>query len=221
MKRIFLTSVKKCVIMSLGNGIFPQQNVFEEDLRMCKKVLALLLSVLLVFSAAGCSGSAPEPSSSVPSSQSESGSSVSSAPESSDLETGEPLEDDAGNGSSENGASDNDQVSTESIAALIELALPKEYTGKEVLYDDTSITINVWIDGVADGLTTIQAGGLDKGSWEDAKSGMIELAKACRELIDTAGRTDVILTVNVLNDQNLDNMLLSIENTSVLYDVLA
>lgn len=140
-----------------------------------------------------------------------------------DLKTGKPLEDEdeTDEESSEAASSSQEQVSTESIAALIEVALPKEYTGKEVLYDDTSITINVWIDGVAAAATMIQAGVIDKESWETAKSGMLAMAKSCRELIDTTGRTDVTLTVNVLNDQNLDNTLLSILNTTVFYDALA
>ena len=54
-----------------------------------------------------------------------------------------------------------------------------------------------------------------------AKNATVVMAQSLRELMDDAGLSDSALIVNVLNDLNQEKALLSILNTTIIYDVLA
>ena len=50
---------------------------------------------------------------------------------------------------------------------------------------------------------------------------MAALSSSIQNLIDTCGYPDVTLTLNVLNDQNHENTLLTLLECDIIYDALA
>lgn len=119
---------------------------------------------------------------------------------------------------------DSDSItSIEEIASIIEMILKENYSGCVVTCDDTGITANIWSDGVAEAVTATQLAGGDftDENWMLAKNATVVMAQSLRELMDDAGLSDSALIVNVLNDLNQEKALLSILNTTIIYDVLA
>ncbi len=110
----------------------------------------------------------------------------------------------------------------DSLCAAIESVLAQNYDHYSIEHDDSSITIGVWHDGIALELAAIQTSGGDENNadWAALKDGLVSVAKSIRGVIDTAGREDVYLVLNLLNDQNTEKTLLSIFDTTVFYDVL-
>lgn len=67
----------------------------------------------------------------------------------------------------------------------------------------------------------IKAGSTDHPNWTTLKNGMAALSTSIQNLIDTCGYPDVTLTLNVLNDQNHENTLLTLLEGNIIYDALA
>lgn len=107
--------------------------------------------------------------------------------------------------------------------SLIEISLAENFSGYDVDYEDSTITVNVWQDGLALALVTAQSedNQESKDAWETVKDNMTVMSDSIRDLIDTLELEDVMLLVNVLNDQNHDNVLLSITEGVVIYDAMA
>lgn len=120
--------------------------------------------------------------------------------------------------SSDDASSDDQMMSLETLCSTIKTVLGKNYSGCTVTHDDSTITVSVWIDGLA---LSLASGDQDtKDSWETAKDSLSELSESIDELVDTAGYNDVNVLFNVLNDLNHENALLSMLNGVVIYDVL-
>lgn len=115
------------------------------------------------------------------------------------------------------------EVSTETLASIIEGVLANNFENCEITYTDDSITINVWQNGIALAVSSIHLAGGDENhtDWVTMKNSMITLAGSICDLIDTSGRTDVLMYMNVLNDQNTENTLLMLLDTTIVYDCLA
>ena len=114
-------------------------------------------------------------------------------------------------------------MSLDTLCVLIESVLADNYSGCEVTHDDKSVTVNVWIDGLAAELTLAQMSESSdyEESWNTAKENTASLAGSICDLIDISGREDVYLIFNVLNDLNRENALLSILENTVIYDAMA
>lgn len=116
-------------------------------------------------------------------------------------------------------------ASLDVVCALIETTLKENYEehgGYEITHDDASVTVNVWIDGLAAEVIAAQQSESEalKATWETAKENTVAFAKSIREFMDTMGQSGAALTLNVLNDANHDNMLLGILEGVVIYDVM-
>lgn len=118
---------------------------------------------------------------------------------------------------------DDPSMSLDALCVAIESVLDKNYSGIDVTQDGESITVNLWVDGLCMELTLAEQSGNDnyKETWETAKANTVSLAKSICDLVDTSGYTDVFVTLNVLNDLNHDNVLLSIFEGIVIFDVMA
>lgn len=114
--------------------------------------------------------------------------------------------------------SENKGVSVESLCSLIEITLSENFSGYTVIPEENAITVNVWVDGVA--LEMAVGGAAAEASWEIAKESMMSMFDSIRGVIDAAGRDDVHLMLNVLNDANLENTLLSIFEGTIIYDAM-
>lgn len=107
----------------------------------------------------------------------------------------------------------------DTAVVLIESVLKENFENYSISHEDRIITINVWEDGIALDAMLASGGNEEfKSSW----AGMVENQKIfCNsvcDFIDTVGLDDVIVVVNVLNDGNKDNVLLSVMEGVVIYD---
>lgn len=120
-------------------------------------------------------------------------------------------------------ADESTQLPLDTVMALIEGVTAKNF-GKDnykMEYDETSVTISVWADGVAVGAAYAANG--DKEcleSWETLTKSTVDNCTSIVDSLNTAGYDDMIVTFNVLNDQNTENVLLMIVNGAVLYDAV-
>jgi hypothetical protein len=114
-------------------------------------------------------------------------------------------------------------TSVETIKLLLEGFLAQSFDYYSVEGDETGITINVGMDGVAAEVTAYKALGYDESyeSWAQMKEDMMVYYNSTYDLIETLGMKDPLLTVSVVNDQNTENTLLMIMYGVYVYDVMA
>ena len=115
-----------------------------------------------------------------------------------------------------------DKMSLDNLSDLIEIVLSQRFPNYDISNDGKTITVNIWMDGVAIELAAIQENGGDASdeSWVALKEGIGAMSDSICELIDTSGREDIYFALNVLNDQNLEKTLLSMLDSVIIYDVL-
>lgn len=116
-----------------------------------------------------------------------------------------------------------EQTSMDALCSILELAISDNFEHYNISYEDTSITVSLWQEGIAAEVTAIQMAGGDENNsdWVYLKNSITSLAGSMCNLIDTAGRTDVYLYTSVQNDQNTDNTLLMLLDQTIIYDCLA
>jgi hypothetical protein len=105
------------------------------------------------------------------------------------------------------------------IGTLLNAALAENYDHHSVEVEDGTITINVWNDGIAMA-TVYAAAGVDEvaESWGNLRESMVNLCNTIQDEVTDMGYPDTPVMLNLVNDQNTDNVLLSIYNGIVLYD---
>lgn len=109
------------------------------------------------------------------------------------------------------------------MAAVLESILRESYTGCQVTSENGDITADIWSDGLGDAVAAIrEAGGsFADESWMMAKDAVVLMSRSFRGLMDEAGLEESVLTVNVLNDLNREKTLLSVRDSTIVYDTLA
>lgn len=109
------------------------------------------------------------------------------------------------------------------MAAVLESILRESYTGCQVTSENGDITADIWSDGLGDAVAAIrEAGGsFADESWMMAKDAVVLMSRSFRGLMDEAGLEESVLTVNVLNDLNREKALLSVRDSTIVYDTLA
>lgn len=113
------------------------------------------------------------------------------------------------------------EMPTSTVAGLIEMALKENFTDYSIEYEDDIISVGIWQDGISAGATLALAGNQECiDSWNQMVENEIELCSGMKELADNFGRSDITIMLNVLNDLNTENVLLSIVNGSVFYDAV-
>lgn len=126
--------------------------------------------------------------------------------------------------SSDSSSSDSDSessVSLDLLAAAMNLTLQDSFENSDFSYDDTSITMTVWQDNIAAGALLAQQGNAElQESWNEMRDNLINMCQSARDMLDEAGYTDVTVTLNLLNDMNQDNTLLSVMDGVVIYDAV-
>ena len=98
-----------------------------------------------------------------------------------------------------------------SFIALSKIVLDENYPDHySIMENDDNIFINIWGDGVALEATAVKqnptAENMEK--WNTMKSGIESRSNSMQNLADEMGYTETIC-LNVLNDMNKDNVLLS------------
>ena len=111
-----------------------------------------------------------------------------------------------------------DVENIELLMAASEIMLSKSF-GKNysVSRKDNLVIINVWQDGMAAGVVGVQAGLVDKKEWTDMTKSIQSFAETIYEQFEPYGAN---VNVNVLNDMNTDNTLLTYLNGVKFYDIL-
>lgn len=117
--------------------------------------------------------------------------------------------------------SENETVSLDMLCGLVEIALGGSFSGKDVYHDGKDLIANVWMDGLTEELYAVKDhGGESPESWENVKVSMVNLAESLCNVLSTYGQEDFELRLNILNDTNHENVLLSILDDTITYDVM-
>lgn len=102
---------------------------------------------------------------------------------------------------------------------LIESVLKENFDNYTISHEDRIITINVWEDGIALGAMLASAGNEEfQSSWAEMVENQKVFCNSVCDFVDTVGLEDVVVVVNILNDGNKDNVLLSVMEGIVIYD---
>lgn len=112
-------------------------------------------------------------------------------------------------------------MSMDMTAAVIEALVSQNFENYKIDYDDSGITLSLWQDGLAAGSVLAAAGNQESvDSWNNIKESLITFCDSVSESMEAAGHGDATIMINVLNDQNTDNILLSALNGVIIYDVV-
>lgn len=107
----------------------------------------------------------------------------------------------------------------DTAVVLIESVLKENFDNYSISHEDRIITINVWDDGIALGALIAANGNEEfRSSWAEMAENQKHFCETICEFVDTLGLDDVVVVVNVLNDGNTDNVLLSVMEGVVIYD---
>ena len=129
-----------------------------------------------------------------------------------------------GEGSAEQTTADQsgqpDAISLDDAVTVVEAAVKSSYGSDFTLtHDDHSITFGVWRDGVAENALRAQSGDADSmTAWRNLVSSNQSLSSTMSNLLKSAGFQDVSVTVNILNDLNHDNTLLTVTDGAITYN---
>ena len=115
------------------------------------------------------------------------------------------------------------QLDPDTIISLIEMILADNFTDYSVNYEENYYTINVSSTNLASEVLSAKLAGYDEsyGPWVTLKESMTTRSNSIFDFIKTCGVEDPSLLINVINDQNKDNTLLSMLNGVIIYDALA
>ncbi|MBD5151194.1 MAG: hypothetical protein HDT16_01565 [Oscillibacter sp.] len=180
-----------------------------------KKVLSILLVILMTASLYGCGNSTDSPSTPSDPVDNTQQSNTEDIPQESALDQGESEPDETTEPITE--------ASLDDLCDIIELVSEGNYEDFDVFNDgENTITMNIRQDGLAAELALAMDANDEsvKQLWETLKESMIDVCNSTCDLIDTAGREDVSFLLNILNDTNHENVLLSITEGVVIYDVM-
>lgn len=112
------------------------------------------------------------------------------------------------------GSEEPPSLSLDALCALIDVTLSGNCSGKEVTHDGSTVTVNLWMDGLAGSLS-------HRESWESDKANAQELAASLQELAVACGQGDAALALHVLDGADHDAALLSFLNGEISYEAQA
>lgn len=112
-----------------------------------------------------------------------------------------------------------DSATLDAAVSLIKTAVGDNFKNFEIYHENNIITINIWEDGIAFGASLVASGNVENAkAWDDLVENQKEFCKSICDFVDTLGLDDVMVMVNVLNDGNRDNVLLSVAEGVVVYN---
>lgn len=124
-------------------------------------------------------------------------------------------------GTQEESTSGGLSVSAETAAALIESTLKDSFENVSVTCDGSTIVIDIWQTGIAYGVSEAVSGNSECiESWNTLVENMTGLSSAALEMAKTIGVQDASILLNIKNDLNTENALLTIFNDTVIYDAV-
>ena len=85
--------------------------------------------------------------------------------------------------------------------------------------DDSAVTLNIWPNGVGAEAYSASTGNVENiKSWSKRVYSMRELSPDLIKKMADAGYKGMSVIINVLNDENTDNILLTVKNGQVMYN---
>lgn len=110
----------------------------------------------------------------------------------------------------------------EDAVAALDLILPAGFENYNISHDGNIITIGVWEQGVVDVIDVIAGGRIEyKPRWDTLVTGYISTNNSYCKLVKDMGIEDASIALNLLNDYDRVNILLSVVDGAVVYDCLA
>lgn len=110
----------------------------------------------------------------------------------------------------------------EDAVAALDLILPAGFENYNISHDGNMITIGVWEQGVVDVIDVIAGGRIEyKPRWDTLVTGYISTNNSYCKLVKDMGIEDASIALNLLNDYDRVNILLSVVDGAVVYDCLA
>lgn len=202
-----------------GNTPMPDQENKKPKKKKhgCLTAFIVVIVILIILGAIGSAGGDSSASSSSSSSAGEA-TEPTQTPSPTQQTESENSEVTSGTDSTSDSSSD---VTLDLMAAAFQVTLQNSFDNSDLTYDDTSITMNVWQDNVAAGALLAQQGNEElRDQWDDMRKNMRQMCQSSRDALDQAGLDDVSVTLNLVNDMNQDNTLLTIVDGVVVYDAV-
>lgn len=114
-----------------------------------------------------------------------------------------------------------DLVSIETAVQIIDNVLAESFTNYTITHNEALISVDVWEYGIAAGVDAAARG--DAGcveTWNELVDSQKRCCTSIYDLVQTMGLSDVSIAINVRNDVNQENTLLSIVNGVVAFNCL-
>lgn len=110
--------------------------------------------------------------------------------------------------------------SKEDMKTTIESALATAFGDNySVSLEDTVYTVNTWQDGLAVLAVLAQNGNKESlTTWEQIKQSTIDASESLQKLLENNGLGDYTVILNIVNDVNRENVLLTVTYGLVFYD---
>lgn len=108
----------------------------------------------------------------------------------------------------------------DTVIALIEPTLKDNWGDHYTIYNDEGVIgVNVWGEGVVAGAVMAANGDAKcKATWDEMVESLKRMCSSMCGVAEAAGMESVWIELNLVNDMNPDNILLSITNGVVFYD---
>ena len=112
-----------------------------------------------------------------------------------------------------------DAVSLDTAVGLLESVIKENFDNYEIYHEEGVIVFNTWEPGIAIGVTLAKEGNAENlAAWNDFIENQKEFSLTLSDFVDTLGLDETMVMVNVLNDGNKENVLLSIAEGVVVYN---
>lgn len=112
-------------------------------------------------------------------------------------------------------------ITIEDAVQVIDKVLAENLTNYNISHKDKFISIEVWEYGIAAGIDAIAHGNTEyRDLWDELVDRYESTATSYCNLTRDMGLTDISVSINLLNDANMENTLLSVVNGVVVYNCL-
>lgn len=104
--------------------------------------------------------------------------------------------------------------------SLIDTSMKKNYgENYGIDYDETTVTVNIWPEGVGNEAYVASTGDVDTiNAWSKRVYALKDKSSSLVKQLAESGYPGMTVVINVLNDQRLENSLLSVKNGEVTYN---
>lgn len=163
--------------------------------------------IVVIFLLGSCGGDTETPAETTPATEmATTAAPVETTAEATESVATDPVEESAG-------------VSLDVAVGLMESVIKENFENYEIYHENGIITLNVWEQGIAIGATLAAGGDAENlAAWNGLVENQKDFCLSLCDFVDTLGLDDTMVMVNILNDGNKENVLLSIAEGVVVYN---